>query len=192
MGGAQLIDLERTHYVWILSETLLLICGIWCSQDLMFTMKSVMGGQRGRGQERSMKVSEARAVLEDIEAERLVSEDMVRAARQLLQPYLQIHRPGAAGSRMASRLHGDCLCCCQVAAARVLCKPSARDIASRACSPWLETVLLGSGYDCLPKGSMLTHVLRHSCVLLLHNSGPAAGDQGRHRRSGAGRHRLHR
>jgi ATP-dependent protease HslVU (ClpYQ) ATPase subunit len=50
-----------------------------CSQDLMFTMKSVMGGQRGRGQERSMKVSEARAVLEDVEAERLVSEDMVRA-----------------------------------------------------------------------------------------------------------------
>ncbi len=45
----------------------------------MFTMKSVMGGQRGRGQERSMKVSEARAVLEDVEAERLVSEDMVRA-----------------------------------------------------------------------------------------------------------------
>ena len=44
----------------------------------MFTMKSVMGGQRGRGQERSMKVSEARAVLEDVEAERLVSEDMVR------------------------------------------------------------------------------------------------------------------
>ena len=48
-------------------------------QDLMFTMKSVMGGQRGRGQERSMKVSEARAVLEDVEAERLVSEDMVRS-----------------------------------------------------------------------------------------------------------------
>ncbi len=49
----------------------------------MFTMKSVMGGQRGRGQERSMKVSEARAVLEDVEAERLVSEDMVRSCSAL-------------------------------------------------------------------------------------------------------------
>ena len=53
-----------------------------CLQDLMFTMKTVMGGQRGRGQERSMKVSEARAVLEDVEAERLVSEDMVMRSTQ--------------------------------------------------------------------------------------------------------------
>ena len=42
----------------------------------MQTMTTVMG-QRARGQEREIKISEARSILEDVETERLVSEETV-------------------------------------------------------------------------------------------------------------------
>ena len=51
-----------------------------CTQDMIFTVKTMMGSQQKRGQERELKISEARAVLEDVESERLISDDSVRAS----------------------------------------------------------------------------------------------------------------
>ena len=53
-----------------------LSASVQAAQDLMQTMKTVMG-QRARGQEREIKISEARSILEDVETERLVSEETV-------------------------------------------------------------------------------------------------------------------
>lgn len=54
----------------------------------MQTMKTVMG-QRMREQEREVKVSEARDILEEAESARVVSEELVRAhTSQTLDPMI--------------------------------------------------------------------------------------------------------